>query len=111
MILNKSASVYTKIIGLGLMEDVIKTRWNLMGAEQKMAIRNFLVDLLIKNVNDENTTQHSSHFINKMNYVIVLIAKYEWTSTWPTFMSEICSSSKSNQNLCENNLKLLQMLK
>ena len=92
------------------MEDVIKTRWNLMTQEQRLAIRNFLVDLLIKNVNVENN-QNSVHFINKLNYVIVLIAKNEWTSTWPTFMSEICSSSRSNQNLCENNLKLLQMLK
>lgn len=93
------------------MEDVIKMKWNLMNPDQKMAIRNFLVDLLIKNVNDETNVQNLTHYINKMNYVIVLIAKYEWTSTWPTFMSEICSSSKSNQNLCENNLKLLQMLK
>ncbi len=93
------------------MEDVIKTRWNLMTADQKMNIRNFLVDLLIKNVTDESNSQFNTHYINKMNYVVVLIAKYEWTSTWPTFMSEICSSSKSNQNLCENNLKMLQMLK
>jgi exportin-1 len=93
------------------MEDVIKMKWNLLNPEQKMGIRNFLVDLLIKNVNDESNQQNLTHYINKTNYVIVLIAKYEWTSTWPTFMSEICSSSKSNQNLCENNLKLLQMLK
>jgi exportin-1 len=110
-ILSKAQSTYTKIISLGILEDVIKAKWLLLPQDQRMGIRNFLVDLLIKNVTDDQSFQSNTHFINKLNYIIVLIAKYEWTTTWPTFISEICSSSKTNQNLCENNLKLLQMLK
>ena len=45
-----------------------------------------------------------------MNIVIVLIAKNEWTTSWPNFISELCNSSKSNPNLCENNMKLLILL-
>ena len=45
-----------------------------------------------------------------MNNVIILIAKNEWTTGWPNFISELCTSSKTNQNLCENNMKLLQLL-
>ena len=44
-----------------------------------------------------------------MNNVIILIAKNEWTTGWPNFISELCTSSKTNQNLCENNMKLLQL--
>jgi exportin-1 len=73
LIFNKSQSIYTKIIGLGLMEDVIQTRWNLLSDEQRLSIRNFLVDLLIKSVNDDNTFNTQSHFINKLNIVIVQV--------------------------------------
>jgi exportin-1 len=55
------------------MEDVIQTRWNLLSEEQRLSIRNFLVDLLIKNVNDEFTFNTQSHFINKLNHVIVQV--------------------------------------
>jgi hypothetical protein len=53
----------------------------------------------------------ANHFlINKLNVVIVIIAKNEWTTTWPNFISELCNSSKSDPNLCENNMKLLILL-
>ena len=45
-----------------------------------------------------------------MNILIVLIAKNEWTSNWPNFISELCNSSKNDQNLCENNMKILILL-
>jgi exportin-1 len=58
------------------MEDVIKTRWNLLSDEQKLSIRNFLVDLLIKNVNDDVTFNNQTHYINKLNHVIVQVCKF-----------------------------------
>jgi exportin-1 len=58
------------------MEDVIKTRWNLLSDEQKLSIRNFLVDLLIKNVNDDVTFNTQTHYINKLNHVIVQVSLF-----------------------------------
>lgn len=75
-ILPNSQSLYTKIYALGILEDVIKAKWLLLPQEQREGIRNFLVDLLIKNVTDDqifnNSQSHS--FINKLNYVIVLVS-------------------------------------
>jgi exportin-1 len=74
MILNKAQSMYTKIIALGILEDVIKTKWLLLPEDQRLGIRNFLVDMLIKNVTDDNSFNNNSHFINKLNYIIVIVS-------------------------------------
>jgi exportin-1 len=38
------------------------------------------------------------------------ILKQEWPHNWPTFISEIVSSSKSNLTLCENNMIILKLM-
>jgi len=73
IILNKGQTVYTKIIALGILEDLVKAKWLLLPEDQRLGIRNFLVDLLIKNVTNEESFQHQNNFINKLNYVIVLV--------------------------------------
>lgn len=55
------------------MEDLIKSKWLLLPDEQRLGIRNFLVDLLIKNVTDDQTFANFGYFLNKLNYVIVLV--------------------------------------
>ena len=97
---------------MNILENFIKTKWNLLDNSFKNTLRNFLVNILIKSVTDNNfySNQNNNFFINKLNIVIILIAKNEWTTTWQNFISELCESSKNNENLCENNMKLLQLL-
>lgn len=73
MILNKSQSLYTRIYALIILEDLIKSKWNLLNSEQKLGIRNFLVDLLIKNVTDDANYSQNHAFINKLNMNIVQV--------------------------------------
>ncbi|OXB62715.1 UNVERIFIED_CONTAM: hypothetical protein H355_000313, partial [Colinus virginianus] len=42
--------------------------------------------------------------------VRVQIVKQEWPERWPTFLTEVCASCRSSQSLCENNMRLLNML-
>ena len=111
-ILNNTQSNNTRVFALNILESFIKEKWNLLDDNSKLNLRNFLVSLLIKFVVDNNFFNNpQNHFvINKLNIVIVTIAKNEWTTTWPNFISELCNSSKSNPNLCENNMKLLILL-
>ena len=39
------------------------------------------------------------------------IVKQEWPRNWPTFISEIVGSSKTNENLCKNNMQILKLLR
>ena len=111
-ILSNTQSNNTRVLALNIYQSFIKEKWNLLDNDSKLNLRNFLVGLLIKFVLDDNFyANNSNHFvINKLNILIVIIAKNEWTTTWPNFISELCNSSKSNANLCENNMKLLILL-
>jgi exportin-1 len=73
-ILTKSNSILTKIIALGILEDVIKAKWLSLPPDQRLGIRNFLVDILIKHVTDEQNFNSQTHYINKLNYIIVLVS-------------------------------------
>ena len=97
---------------MNIYEAFIKEKWDLLDNDSKLNLRNFLVGLLIKFVMDKNFYENNAnHFlINKLNIVIVIIAKNEWTTTWQNFISELCNPSKSDPNLCENNIKLLILL-
>lgn len=96
----------TKFFALSILEHVISTAWNAVPVDQKTGIKNYIVRLVI----DNTSTQASSHFLNKLNMVLVQIVKREWTTTWRTFIPEICSASKSSQPLCENTMNLLKLL-
>ena len=111
-ILNNTKSNNTRVFALNILELFIKEKWNLLDDNSKLNLRNFLVTLLIKFVIDDNffNNQQNHFVINKLNIVIVTIAKNEWNTSWPNFISELCNSSKSNPNLCENNMKLLILL-
>lgn len=112
-ILTKSNHTLTKIFAATILEDLVKTKFNLLSGDQKQVIRNFVIEVLIKTINDNvnNMNDQLNSLINKLNLTVVAIAKSEWVSTWPNFMSEICSAGKSTPELCENNLKILIALK
>ena len=87
-ILNNTNSNYTRYIALSIYETFINEKWNLLDNNSKLNLRNFLVSLLIKLVmNKDFYANTANHFlINKLNVVIVIIAKNEWTTTWPNFI-------------------------
>ena len=73
-VLTHASNVYTKIFMLGVLEDSIKLRWNLVDVNDKLSLRNFLVSLLLKLIeNEEDTSNTRNHFLNKLNNIIVLV--------------------------------------
>ena len=111
-ILQNTKNNNTRVIAFTILENFIKQKWNLLDDVGKVNLRNFLVSILINFVTDDNFYNNSQNtfVINKLNLLVVQIAKNEWTSSWKNFISEICNSSKNNQNLCENNMKILILL-
>jgi exportin-1 len=96
----------TKFFALSILDHVISTAWNAVPSDQKAGIKNYIIKLVIENT----SSQVSTHFLNKLNLVLVQIVKREWTTTWRSFIPEICSASKSSQPLCENTLNILKLL-
>jgi exportin-1 len=75
VVLTNSNNIFTKIIMLGILEDNIKQKWNVVSEEDKLGIRNFLITILLKCVNEntQNSGNSHTHFINKLNNVIVAV--------------------------------------
>lgn len=45
-----------------------------------------------------------------MNLVLIQIVKQDWPENWPTFLTDLVNSSHSSESICENNLKIIQLL-
>ena len=49
-------------------------------------------------------------FLSKLNLVLVQILKQDWPHNWPSFISDLVGASKTSESLCENNMRVLQLL-
>lgn len=75
MILNKSQSIYTKFFALLIIEDIIRSQWNVLTNDQKLRLKNCLFDILLKNINDEKFQTDNQALINKLNLNIIMVIK------------------------------------
>ncbi|KAI9018661.1 armadillo-type protein [Phycomyces nitens] len=108
-ILENSQSLYAKFIGLCILESFVVVRWNILPLDQRLGIRNYIVKIIV-DLSSEKPKGAEKSFINKLNVVLVQILKKEWPQHWAGFIPEIIESSKTNLNLCENNMKILKLL-
>ncbi|CAE7209261.1 Xpo1 [Symbiodinium necroappetens] len=109
-ILATSHSPDTKFFALNVLENVISTRWMVLTEPQKAGIKNYVVQLVIKISADEHFATSQKHVLTKLNETLVNIVKQEWPHAWENFIPDICGSCKTNQLLCENNLRILNMM-
>ena len=56
-------------------------------------------------------SQEQKVYLSKLNIILVQIVKHEWPRNWPTFISDIVGSSKTNKSLCQNNMSILKLLR
>ncbi|KAJ8483176.1 hypothetical protein ONZ45_g14695 [Pleurotus djamor] len=73
-------------------------------------IRNFIVGLTVKVASDDVTMRKEKTYLNKLNLALIQVLKQEWPHNWPTFITELVESSKTNLSLCENNMIILKLL-
>ncbi|KAM3583599.1 Karyopherin transporter [Umbelopsis sp. WA50703] len=109
-ILERSNNTQSKFFALRILEKFIQTRWKVLPAESRSAIRNFIGNIIVKVSSDEETFVKEKTYIGKLNMVLVQILKQDWPGSWPSFVPEIVASSKSNITLCENNMNILKIL-
>ncbi|EDV20281.1 uncharacterized protein TRIADDRAFT_51014 [Trichoplax adhaerens] len=109
-ILELSTYDHSKYFALQILEYVIQTRWKVLPPQQRQGIKDFTVGQIIKISSDTELAEKQKTFLNKMNIILVQILKKEWPKNWPTFISDICGSCRTNQSLCQNNLVILKLL-
>ncbi|KAL8275579.1 hypothetical protein Esti_000530 [Eimeria stiedai] len=110
VILNVSQDANTKFFALQILESTITTRWNVLPETERNGIKAFVTSLVIQLASDPQQCHTEKHFINKVNENLIEIVKREWPERWPSFITEVCQSCRSSQSICENNMRLLNML-
>ena len=92
------------------MGNTIDTKWNILPAEQREGIRNYIIGKIVALANTDASMKQNQTFLSKLNLVLVQILKQDWPHNWPSFISDIVGASKTSECLCENNMKILQLL-
>lgn len=107
-ILVNAQSPQTKFFGLQILDEAVNTRWNVLGKENKLGIRNVLVQLVLNFPEQDRAGQ--LFLLTKLNGTLISIVKQEWNTTWTNFIPDICTSAKESENKCENALNILRLL-
>ena len=100
----------TRFIGLSILDDAVNMRWQILDNENKMSMRNFVVNLVLNLPEQVKGQQNSQHLLTKLNATLISIVKREWNTSWQNFISDICNSATENEAKCENALNILKLL-
>eukprot|EP00049_Salpingoeca_infusionum_P018286 m.356524 g.356524 ORF g.356524 m.356524 type:complete len:1068 (-) comp17567_c0_seq1:423-3626(-) len=109
-ILEKSQNSLTKYFALNVIQPVVTRQWKVLPEEQSSGIKAFVEQLTIDISSDFETIAAEKPLLNKLDQVLVQIAKQMWPRHWPTFVTEIVNASKSSLSICQNNLEILKLL-
>lgn len=109
-ILSLSSNSQSKYIALSCLNSLIKYRWRTIPENERIGIRNFIVNMIIALCDDDAVFEKDRALINKIDLTLVSILKQEWPHNWPQFIPEIVMSSRSSFNVCENNMIILKLL-
>merc|ERR1719361_1918232 len=108
-IIQKSGSIESKMIALSILENCIKTRWNILPLQSKKGIKGFVESLVVKLSQDPNL-KNKGPFLTKLNTVLIEIIKREWPHNWPGFITQVVEVSKRSEVVCANNMNLMRLL-
>lgn len=109
-ILSNSNNAQSKYIALSCLNKLIQYRWKTIHENERVGIRNFIVNMIISLCDNEDIFETQRALINKIDLTLVSILKHEWPHNWPQFIPEIVMSSRSSFNVCENNMIILKLL-
>lgn len=98
------------VCSLQVLGETIDTKWKILPQEQREGIRNYVIGKIVALAVDDPTMKANSTFLAKLNLVLVQILKQDWPHNWPSFIGDIVGASKTSECLCENNMKILQLL-
>ena len=109
-IIGNSNQIGTKFFGLQVLGEAIATRWKIIPPDHRGGIRNFIVSNIVGICTSDDKMKKESVYLSRLNLILVQILKQDWPDEYPDFISDIVSSSKSSELLCENNMTILKLL-
>lgn len=89
---------------------LIQQKWLALPEDQRGSLKAYIIDNILQLSAIDNLSKTMHNILSKCNSILVQIVKYEWKTSWVTFINDICESSMKNMNICENNFYILKML-
>ncbi|KAE8600179.1 hypothetical protein XENTR_v10013121 [Xenopus tropicalis] len=89
---NRSHSPCVRHFGLHVLEHVIKFRWNDMSREEKVCLKDSVMDLISHGMHP--ILEEESHIKDMMARIVVEMAKREWPQHWPDLLNELDSLTR-----------------
>ena len=102
--------IHLSLYRLQVLGETIDTKWKILPQEQREGIRNFVIGKIVTLATTDASMKLNHTFLSKLNLVLVQILKQDWPQNWPSFIGDIVGASKTSECLCENNMKILQLL-
>mmetsp|Transcript_2101 Transcript_2101/g.4795 ORF Transcript_2101/g.4795 Transcript_2101/m.4795 type:complete len:1086 (-) Transcript_2101:355-3612(-) len=109
-ILEQTSGDLSKFFALATLEHCVKYRWKVLPADQREAIKSYIVSVIVRYSSDEVTLLRTKMQLSKLNLILVQILKQEWPHNWKDFIPQIVESGKTNETLCGNNMQILRLL-
>ncbi|CAB3396830.1 unnamed protein product [Caenorhabditis bovis] len=100
----------SKYFALQILENVIQTKWKSLAVVQREGIKNFIITMMLRLSSSHEEMSANSLLLQKLNLVLVQIVKQDWPKNWPSFITDIVESSKTNETVCINNMNILSLL-
>ena len=106
------------MFALNSIEKYVREKWDkIENINDKILIRYFLVDNLYQRLHFLNNNiiskkkQYLLSSINKLNFIVILIASKDWPKSWPSLINELCDRAKTDISYeSENCIKVLLLL-
>ncbi|PIC23292.1 hypothetical protein B9Z55_017040 [Caenorhabditis nigoni] len=101
----------SKYFALQILEGVIQHKWKSLPQVQREGIKTYIISKMLELSSKQDTMASNQLLLHKMNLVLVQIVKQDWPKAWPTFITDIVDSSKTNETVCINNMNILSLLR
>lgn len=107
-ILKHSKVQQSHYVALQILEEAVKTKWNIFDDSIKQGIREYVFQLVIEKSKSKDC---QNYVIQELNRIIVEMAKRDWPKRWPNFISDLINVSTSiSMDVCKNTLEILKKL-
>lgn len=116
-ILSNSQNMNSKFLSLQILDEAVKvspptenlqSRWQILADSDKAGIRNELVQQVLNF--PEVQSNEAQFLLTKLNATLISIVKFEWRTSWQSFIPDICNHARQSENKCENALNILRMM-
>ncbi|CAI2353485.1 unnamed protein product [Caenorhabditis sp. 36 PRJEB53466] len=100
----------SKYFALQILETVIQHKWKSLPQVQRDGIKSYIITKMLELSSEQSIMDQNQLLLHKLNLVLVQIVKQDWPKQWPSFITDIVESSKTNETVCINNMNILSLL-